>query len=69
MRALAVCFQLAYPAFMRSLVGRDRLVEANSAGQASGAAASVVGPGLGGWLVLVSSLMLIVSRSTSTSYR
>ena len=49
--ALTVFFQLAYPAFLRSLVGRQHLVEANSAGQASGAAVSVVGPGVGGWLV------------------
>jgi MFS family permease len=49
--ALSICFQLAYPAFRASLVGRGRLVEANSAGQATGAAVSVVGPGLGGWFV------------------
>ena len=49
--ALTVVFQLAYPAFVRTLVGPERLVDANGAGRASAAAASVLGPGLAGWLV------------------
>ena len=49
--ALAMVCDLAHLAFVPSLVGRDRLVEANSKIEATSAAAQVAGPGLGGLLV------------------
>ncbi|MCU1656768.1 MAG: transporter [Pseudonocardiales bacterium] len=46
-----VIFQVAYLAYLPSLVERDDLVEGNAKLQGSGAVAAVVGPGLGGVLV------------------
>lgn len=44
---------VAYQSFIPSLVGRDRLVEGNAKLEASHSVASIVGPGLGGYLVQV----------------
>jgi len=49
--ALGVTFDIAVTTFVPSLVERGRLVQANGTLQASGAAARVVGPSVGGWLV------------------
>lgn len=49
--ALSLCFGVAYAAYLPSLVGRERLVEANGKVQASGSVAAVAGPGLTGVLV------------------
>jgi MFS family permease len=46
-----VFFDVAYRAFLPTLVARDRLVEANSRLQASASTTSIVGPGLAGLLV------------------
>lgn len=48
---LTVLFDVTYLAFIPSLVGRDRLVDANSKLEATASVAQVVGPGLGGALV------------------
>lgn len=50
---LQVLFELAYQSYVPSLVGRERLVEANSKLQASASAAQAAGPGLAGLLVEV----------------
>jgi MFS family permease len=46
-----VFFDVSYLSFLPTLVGRDRLVEANSKLEASSSAAQVAGPFLGGLLV------------------
>lgn len=48
---ISVVGTVAYQALLPSLVGRDRLVEANARFQLSGSAAQVAGPGIGGVLV------------------
>jgi MFS family permease len=48
---LNVLFEVAYSAYLPTLVARDRLVEGNSTLQASASAAEIAGPGLGGGLV------------------
>ncbi|GAA5187573.1 MFS transporter [Rugosimonospora acidiphila] len=48
---LSVFFDVGYPAYLPSVVPRDRLVEGNGALAASESAANIVGPGLGGVLV------------------
>src|SRR5438477_9681665 len=79
--AFAVATDLARAAFVPSLVGRTRLVAANSRLQASNAVAQVAGPSLGGILVealtaplamlwdavgfLVSALFIAAVRSTA----
>jgi MFS family permease len=50
---LTVFFDLAYQAYLPSLVDRERLTEGNSKLQASASAAEIGGPGLGGVLVQV----------------
>ena len=50
---VAVISTVAYQAFMPSLVGRDRLVEASSRMEVANSVSSIVGPGLGGFLVQV----------------
>lgn len=50
---LSVVFDVGYPAYVPSVIGRDRLVEGNGALAASESAANVVGPSLGGVLVQV----------------
>src|SRR5438876_470844 len=80
--AFAVATDLARAAFVPSLVGRTRLVAANSRLQASNAVAQVAGPSLGGILVqahtapiamlwdavgfLVSAVFIAAIRSTET---
>lgn len=51
--ALAVFFDVAYPAYVPSLVPSESLVRANSRLSASEAIAEIAGPGLGGALVQV----------------
>lgn len=51
--SLAVIFDIAYPAFLPSLLGREHLVDANSKLEASSALAQIGGPSLGGVLVQV----------------
>lgn len=48
---LTVFFDVAYMAYLPSLVGREQLVEGNSKLEISRSAAQVTGPGLGGTLV------------------
>jgi len=48
---LSTLFNVAYGAFLPSLVHKERVVGANSALEASRSAAGIVGPGLAGWLV------------------
>lgn len=48
---LTVFFDMAYLAFVPSLVARDRLVEANSRLEASASASQVIGPAIGGTVV------------------
>jgi MFS family permease len=48
---LSVLFDVGYPAYLPSVVARQRLVEGNSALAASESAANIVGPSLGGALV------------------
>ena len=63
---LSVLFDVAYPAFVPSLVARDQLTAANGALQASAAAAGVVGPGLGGALVrLVGAPLAVLADAAS----
>lgn len=48
---LTLFFDVAYQAFLPTIVDRDRLTEGNSKLAQSSAAAEIVGPTLGGWLV------------------
>jgi MFS family permease len=48
---LTVFFDVAYQAYLPSLIGRDDLVEGNSKLEFSRSAAGLLGPGLGGLLV------------------
>ncbi len=48
---LTVIFDVGYPAFLPSVVSRERLVDGNGALAASESAATIAGPGLGGLLV------------------
>jgi MFS family permease len=50
---LSVLFDVGYPAYLPSVIARDRLVEGNSALAASESAANIIGPSLGGVLVQV----------------
>ena len=50
---LTALFEVAYHAYLPTLIARDELVEGNSKLEASGAAVEVVSFGLGGWLVQV----------------
>ena len=50
---LNVFFEVAYAAFLPSLVSREQLVEGNSKLQASASIAEISGPGLAGWLIQV----------------
>ncbi len=51
--ALTITFDVAYQALLPTLVGRESLVQANSAMEASSSVAGVAGPGLAGVLVQV----------------
>jgi MFS family permease len=48
---LGICFDVAYPAYLPSLIGRERLAEGNSKLEASAAFAEAAGLGLAGILV------------------
>jgi MFS family permease len=50
---VGVIAPVAYQSFMPTLVGRERLIEANARMEASSSVAGIVGPGLGGALVQV----------------
>lgn len=49
--ALGLCFDIAYRAYLPALVGRGRLLEANSKLELSRSAAEIAGPGLAGALI------------------
>lgn len=51
--ALAALFDAAYPAYVPTLIGRERLVEANSKLAASAGVAEIGGPGFAGGLVQI----------------
>ena len=57
---LTALFEVAYHAYLPTLVTRDELVEGNSKLAASGAAIEVASFGLGGWLVQVLTAPLAV---------
>lgn len=60
-RTLAVFFDVAHPSYVPALVEPENLVEANSKLATSAAAASVVGPSLGGLLVQALSAPIAVA--------
>ncbi|MFN2451439.1 MAG: MFS transporter, partial [Candidatus Dormibacteria bacterium] len=61
-----VFFDIAYLAYVPSLVGRDRLLQANSRLQVSDSAAQLAGPGLGGLLIqAVSATRAVLVDATS----
>ena len=63
---LTLFFDVAYQAFLPTIVDRDQLVEGNSKFAQSAAAAEIVGPTLGGWLVqLVTAPFAIVVDAIS----
>jgi len=63
---LTLFFDVAYQAFLPTIVDRDHLVEGNSKFAQSAAAAEIAGPTLGGWLVqLVSAPFAIVVDAIS----
>lgn len=61
-----VFFEVAYQAFLPALVGRERLVEGNSAMEGGWAAAQIAGPGVAGALVqlLTAPLALLVDAAS-----
>lgn len=64
---LGVVGTVAFQAFLPTLVGRERLVEANSRVQLSASAGHVAGPGVGGILIqLVSAPFAIVATIVSS---
>ena len=64
---LGVIGTVAFQAFLPTLVGRDRLVEANSRVQLSASAGHVAGPGVGGILVqLISAPFAILATVVSS---
>jgi len=58
---LNVLFEVAYSAYLPTLVARDHLVEGNSKLQASASVAEIAGPGLGGGLVQLVSAPLALA--------
>ena len=48
---LILIFDVAYQAFLPTLIARDQLIEGNSQLELTRTAAAVAGPGLAGWLV------------------
>jgi MFS family permease len=48
---LTVFFDVAYMAYLASLIDRHQLIEGNSKLQASESGAAIIGPGLAGWLI------------------
>jgi len=57
---LTALFEVAYHAYLPTLIARDELVEGNSKLEASGAAVEVAAFGLGGWLVQVLSAPIAI---------
>jgi len=64
--ALTVLFEVAYLAFLPSLVGREQLVDANGKFEASSAAARIAGPGLGGLLVQLLTAPLAIAADAAS---
>lgn len=66
--AMGVVAVVAYQSFLPVLVGRGRLVEANSWSRASGSAAQVAGPGFGGILIelITAPVAMLATAVTST---
>lgn len=66
--SIEVVATVAYQAFLPTLVGRDRLIEANSRVQMSASTAQIVGPGLGGVLVqlLTAPFAILATAVTAT---
>ncbi|HUY99078.1 MAG TPA: MFS transporter [Thermomicrobiaceae bacterium] len=63
---LTVCFDVAYQAFLPSLVGREQLVEGNARLEVSRSGALIAGPGLAGLLVgLVTAPFAIAADAAS----
>jgi MFS family permease len=63
---LTALFEVAYHAYLPTLISRDELVEGNSKLEASGATIEVVAFGLGGWLVqlLTAPLAVLVDAAS-----
>lgn len=59
--ALTICFDVAYQAFLPSVVRRDELVEGNSKLGLSDSLAEIAGPPLGGILVQIISAPLVIA--------
>ena len=75
---VGVLAPVAYQSFLPTLVGRERLLEANARIEASSSVAGIVGPGIGGALVqvltapialVVDSLSYVVSAAFISSVR
>jgi MFS family permease len=75
---LSVVFDIAYPAFLPSVIPADRLVDGNGLLEASANAARIAGPGVGGLLVqavgapaalLTDAVSFLVSASTIGAMR
>ena len=75
---IGVLAPVAYQSFIPTLVGRDRLIEANARMEVSNSVAAIVGPGLGGLLVqlltapvalVVDAVSYLVSASFIASIR
>ena len=63
---MAVCFGLAYSAYVPFIAGRDMLVPANARLQASASVSAIAGPGLGGLLVeLLTAPVALVADAAS----
>lgn len=63
---LNVMFDVAYSAYLPTLIPKDRLVEGNSKLQASASIAEIAGPGIGGGLVqLITAPMAIAADALS----
>lgn len=58
---LTVVFDVAYQAFLPSVVGREDLIESNSKIETSRSLAQLVGPGLAGWLIGLFSAPLVIA--------
>ncbi len=58
---LSLCADLAYDAYLPSLVDHGRLADANSLGQASQSMAEIAGPGLAGLLIRLLSAPLAIA--------
>lgn len=68
MGVLDVLFQLAYQAYMPSLVGREAILEGNSKMQLSSSAASVAGPSVAGPLVELVTAPLAIALDAASFF-